>query len=277
MTARLTFVSVALVFTMLTTTVCEAQILRRIIERRAAAREAAAEQDADPAARDEIAREEPVAAAPRLRRLLGLPPLGEPETADANRSNAAVPNRAQSPAGRRLPNSSVEQAEFQDPTLGIDPDVLPASGTVPNLTAIGEELTAMGPPALLGMLQQWNQELERELENFTTAESWQNYLVLSPQKLAAARTQPAVVIEAQQRFDGVVGNPEYEQISSLHSFWVMHRILRQLSSLAEGPQLVGPSLQQESAPAENAEALPVPEPASRPTPSEGERSILLRD
>ena len=270
------------IFATMTPCECEAQILRRIRERRAAllappAEPSPAATDADEAAADAAA--PPVRGgflARRLQLRRDLVAQQEALESPTPASPAAQSQQRATQARQRQPFETMRQA---------------SAAEAPMIRALTEDdISRMEVPELQQALADTNAALTNELNQFTSAASWQRYFDLPSGVVEHGTVDLTALQTLLQRHERVSENPNYSQIASLPGFQQSHSLLAALADRAEppriessatsvGPQLINPTGATEVQ-AEAVEALPAPEPQSaapqRPR-AEGEHSILKRN
>lgn len=155
-----------------------------------------------------------------------------------------------------------------------------------------EQLVGMEDTALLETTREMMARLHYRLSLLTTGEGWQEYLVLSREKLGSPGAPPQdadrqAIEKILPRYQSVQDNPEFAKISSLPSFAATFAALLEVNQRGVGSDPAGPAITDpnatDSVPANEtpavdpSEILPTPEPtAVAPNPKRGERSILKR-
>jgi hypothetical protein len=110
------------------------------------------------------------------------------------------------------------------PAAYSDPASLPTEG----------ELRAMSDSDLLNTVAALATRLDADLERFTSAATWQNYLRLPEDALPPPNNDNRVVLGMASlsgtlsRFESAVVNPEYVQITGLPSYAAMHSALKEV-------------------------------------------------
>lgn len=152
------------------------------------------------------------------------------------------------------------------------------------------ELAAMDDVALVETLREMMARFHYRLSLLNTGKGWQDYLVLSREKLGSPGAPPEAVeiLEVQKvlaRYGSVQENPRYTKVSTLPSFGATFAALIETenrfgSTQPVGPEIVDPSIGQ-PAPVETPtervqEILPQPLPDELPNARRGERSILRK-
>lgn len=222
---------------------------------------------------------------PRLRAVIGggvIPrpvleplPAGSPDLGD---------NEVEVPKPRKFATPP--------PTPAGEPTLATAQTTYPTAA----EIATFDDTQLLNALHAASQDLDKDLDQFTSSDSWQRYLKLPDDALP-----PAVDGEVQlgmrslektlQRFESVSLNEKYAQISSLASFTMMHAALRETverfnrppapaiePEVPTGPALGSPAEapQDEAKEQPAVEAIPTPAANSTKKSSRREHSVLKR-
>jgi hypothetical protein len=264
---------------------CNAQIRARVRQRIAASLvppvNPAAPPTAGPSAHGGSPAETPPAPPVRggflARRLQMRRDLVAQQAAQAQPTPAApVPQQrqasqnAQQRTAQRRPLNALRQASAQ---------------VAPALRSLTQgQMSRMDLPELQSALADTNGNLANELNQFSSAASWQRFFNMPAGVVDEGVVDLAALQTALVRFENVAANPKFTQISSLPSFQQSRGLLTELvnrsdmpASVAppsgDGPQLIDPaSANQQSA--ENSETLPAPEP--RLPRNSGEHSILLR-
>jgi hypothetical protein len=146
------------------------------------------------------------------------------------------------------------------------------------------QISQMDLPALQTALVDTNGSLANELNQLSSAASWQRFFKMPAGVVDEGAIDLAALQTMLGRFENVAANSNYAQISSLPSFQQSKSLLTELVSRAdmptnvppqsnEGPQLIDPAESPQLS-TETVETLPAPEP-SLPR-NNGEHSILLR-
>ncbi|MEQ8209436.1 MAG: hypothetical protein RH917_06350 [Lacipirellulaceae bacterium] len=181
------------------------------------------------------------------------------------------------------------------PTPAGEPTLAEMQTTYPTAA----EIATFDDTQLLNALHAASKDLDKDLDQFTSSESWQRYLKLPDDSLP-----PAVDGQVQlgmrslektlQRFEGVSLNEKYAQISSLASFQMMHAALRETverfnrppapaiapeaPAAASGPALGSPVEPKKAAQQPAVEAIPTPAevPTAESETGPREHSVLKR-
>ncbi|QEG35059.1 hypothetical protein [Bythopirellula goksoeyrii] len=248
----------------------EGQIIRRLRERRAAALAPEAT-PGDPAA----------APIPRLRGLLA-------RRLRAQEDLVAQEDKQPTPAS---PDAKEAGAPARDlasrrAASGLRQATATRAPLIPNFSIA--DLAALDMDGLQTALANVDGALQNELNQFSSAESWQGFLELPPEVVDEQAVDPDALEVSLDRFNRVAKNPAFSQISSLASFAQTRGILAELANRTVGPKL-GNAAETSDAPAgpgpsditeSTAEQLPPPKPQAPPARpgrvNDGERSILVR-
>lgn len=146
------------------------------------------------------------------------------------------------------------------------------------------QMSQMGLPELQTALANTNGNLANELNQFSSAASWQHFFNMPGGIVEEGAIDLATLQTALMRFENVAANPEFSQIASLPSFQQSKSLLTELvnradlpgdgaSRLDDGPRLIDPASATQLS-SESGESLPAPEP--RLPRNSGEHSILVR-
>lgn len=226
--------------------------------------------------------------------VFGPPPIGP-----AANNPQMEPSHSQRDVRPRMAARRDRRQNDGGARAGVDAQSLPTSG----------QLRAMDDNELVRALGELSAQFHVDVERFTTAETWQRYLGLPEDAVvrSTARNETTLdlpsLAETLARFDSVVANPEYVQISGLASFAATHAALAEVvRRFGRDASVVGAAARSEmsvemqrlhEAPgaaedfegevAGAGEAKPVEEELPPPTPSpslvapqNGERSVLSR-
>jgi len=192
----------------------------------------------------------------------------------------------QQPAVQATPQSGAMVPDLAQPRASIEVATKPA---VPSLNTVVEDPKAFPTPEKLAImdaatlqatLRDVSSRLHVRLSNLETGAGWQKYLNIPGVLLDAPTQNGAVLKKTLARYDSVAGNPIYAKLAGMPSFIATGATLRQLTAVAEVPQLNilgstgGASAKQQAIGAE--EILPTPADPAQPNATRGERSILKR-
>jgi hypothetical protein len=146
------------------------------------------------------------------------------------------------------------------------------------------QMSQMDLTQLQSALTDTNGSLANELNQLSSAASWQRFFKMPAGVVDEGTIDLAALQTALVRFEDVAENPRFTQISSLPSFQQSKSLLAEIVNRAdypmstppqsnEGPQLINPVGSTQLS-ADNIETLPAPEP--RILRNGGEHSILVR-
>lgn len=269
MSRRIASVLVLLCAQSLLVSQVEGQIIRRLRERRAAA-QATAVASGNPAA----------APLPRLRGLLA-------RRLQAQQDLVAQEDKQPTPASpdEQKPEPLARNQAARRPASRLRQATATRSPAIPNFSIA--DLAALDMNGLQSALANVDGALKNELNQFSSAESWQGFLELPPEVVDEQTVDPDALEVSLDRFNRVAKNPAFSQISNLSSFVQTRGILAELANRTVGPKLGNAAVSTAategsklSGEAEStAEQLPAPQPESPPVrtarANEGEHSILV--
>jgi hypothetical protein len=146
------------------------------------------------------------------------------------------------------------------------------------------QMSQMDLPELQTALADTNGNLANELNQLSSAASWQRFFDMPAGVVDEGAIDLATLQTLLVRFENVAANPKFSQISSLPSFQQSKSLLTELVNRTdmptnvppqsnEGPQLIDPADSSQLS-TETVETLPAPEP--RLPRNAGEHSILVR-
>jgi hypothetical protein len=277
---------------------CDGQIIQRFRERRAALLAPPADPAAPPAtglseiggSPAEVPPVPPVRGGFLARRLQMRRDLVAQQAALAQPTPASPapqqPGAAQQTQRTALrPPRAAQQAQAVAQRRPFDALRQASAQVAPALRALSQgEMSQMEVPALQTALANTNGSLSNELNQFSSAVSWQQFFNLPSGVVDEGTIDLAALQTALVRFENVAGNPKFAQIASLPSFNQSRSLLTELvnrvdvptdepSEPGDGPQLINPASATELS-ADNTESLPAPEPQF--PRNSGEHSILVR-
>ena len=189
------------------------------------------------------------------------------------------------PRQRQAAPQAQQQAQSAAPRRPLNALRQASAQVAPVLRKLTQgQMSQMDLPELQSALADTNGNLANELNQFTSAASWQRFFNMPAGVVDEGAIDLAALQTALVRFENVAANPKFSQISSLPSFQQSKSLLTELvnrvdlpveNSLetGDGPRLVDPASATQLS-AEDVEDLPAPEP--RLPRNNGEHSILVR-